>query len=299
MKKVAPYDKVENINLISGGLLPVNYHCRCKFCQQYLGLLARSDGSFYKRTDRRKYYSKSELASAENCTGHLAKTPLHVDRWALQTYSSPGDWVLDPTAGAGTTLVEASNHARHSVGIELLFGDIARANLKANNDGGLSIVVDGDVREFKSHLLKIKRKSFDLVVNNPPYFGDQSPATDKERSLSRKTSFKYPKDSRNLAFLKEGAPYQTALHLIYLECAEVLRPGGRFVVAVKDQIRQKMPDNLHEKIGNILLSCDLNYVGLALLPHFPRTLFMNTYPKRFPQVRIPLYQSILVFEKLK
>lgn len=40
-------------------------------------------------------------------------------RAAIKTFSKPGDWVLDPFAGGGTTLVEAIAHGRHAIGVDV------------------------------------------------------------------------------------------------------------------------------------------------------------------------------------
>lgn len=40
-------------------------------------------------------------------------------RAAIKAFSEPGDWVLDPFAGGGTTLVEAIAHGRHAIGIDI------------------------------------------------------------------------------------------------------------------------------------------------------------------------------------
>ncbi|MFZ5792575.1 MAG: DNA methyltransferase [Pseudomonadota bacterium] len=40
-------------------------------------------------------------------------------RAAIKAFSEPGDWVLDPFAGGGTTLVEAIAHGRHAIGVDV------------------------------------------------------------------------------------------------------------------------------------------------------------------------------------
>jgi hypothetical protein len=44
-------------------------------------------------------------------------------------------------------------------------------------------------------------------------------------------------------------------------------------------------------------SAPLKYYGTFIHKHLPSTLFMNTYPKRYPEVKIPLYQTGTVLEK--
>jgi DNA modification methylase len=52
-------------------------------------------------------------------TAHPAKMLPAIARHAIQRYSKPGDLVLDPMCGIGTTLVEAVHLGRHAVGVEL------------------------------------------------------------------------------------------------------------------------------------------------------------------------------------
>jgi DNA modification methylase len=50
--------------------------------------------------------------------------------WFLRTYTHPGDLVLDPTAGSGTTLVAAKRLGRRFVGFEMDGGMVARARTR-------------------------------------------------------------------------------------------------------------------------------------------------------------------------
>ena len=268
---------------------PEDYHCDCGFCQDKLGLLIRPDGTRYKRTDRRQYYDKQADRQ------HFAKTPLHVARWAIQRYTKPGDWVLDPTIGAGTTAVEALNHDRNAVGCEIQFIEETEKNIALNNPHNRRWKVwHDDARNIGVHLAEISQY-FDLIVNNPPYSGDKQ----TQRGYQDRTP-SYDVSYNNLAFLNEGKEYWIQLAQIYKDCVAYLRTGGRFVISVKDMVRNKKPMLLHKQICEMMgarLKC-LEFVGVALLPHYPTTQFMHTYPKRFPDVKIPRYQTICVWQKV-
>lgn len=285
---------MDTVNLIPGEL-PDDYYCRCTYCQLYLGELRPADGSYYSRLERRKYYDQIERGKG----GHIAKTPLHVARWAIQTYSKPGDWVLDPTIGAGTTAVESLLQERNVAGMEIEYGDVLQANIKkAIHDGVKAKIGLGDARNIGEFLGDQK---FQLVINNPPYSGDvsmPSPKGDLRGKEHRhlETKFKYDKDLPNLAFLKEGDEYWREMKAIYGACIDHLTPRGHFVTGIKDMMRDRQPFPLHCDFCDLLASLGMTFVGTALLKHYPGTLFLNTYFKRYG-VHPPYYQTISVFRK--
>src|SRR4029453_1669607 len=50
---------------------------------------------------------------------HPGKMLPDLARRAIRSYSNPGDLVLDPLCGIGTTVVEAIHLGRHALGVEL------------------------------------------------------------------------------------------------------------------------------------------------------------------------------------
>lgn len=292
-KKKRPVEEVKHevVHLQYPGQLPDDYHCNCAFCTKFLGVLMRRDGTFYNKLDRNRYYSKGEQP-------HVAKTPLHVARWCIQRFSKPGDWVLDPTMGAGTTAVEAVNHGRNAAGVELQFSDIVLMNLGAqtNVEETEVRIESGDARELRKLLWDNWREKpkFKLVVNNPPYSGDEA---QKVFKVGGKKAYDHS-IKENLAFLKENDGYYQTMGEIYAECVEMMEPGGHICIGVKDMCRNKQPYMLHYFLSMLLHdNRDLDYVGMALLPHYTPTLFMSTYGKKFPEAMVPRYQTITVFKK--
>lgn len=278
---------------------PTEYHCTCEYCKVRIGELRPNDGSYYSRLERRSYYDAIERGPG----GHIAKTPLHVARWAVQQYSKPRQWVLDPTAGAGTTAVEALTQGRYFAGMELEFGEVIRANIQKHVAGREAHLRIGDARQISAFLKeKLPKKKFALVVNNPPYSGDESMPAPTVRSKGNKEfrheerKFKYSDDLPNLAFLKEREEYWDTIASIYKSCAQVLAPGGHFVIGVKDMVSASQYVLLHKMYSDVLRDrVGLQFVGTAILPHYPRTFRMNVDAKRgHPSA---LYQTINVFRK--
>jgi|SRR5262252_9021167 len=290
----------EHVHLVTGQK-PADYHCSCPYCNEVIGELRKPNGDYYSRLERRQYYCPEEKGEK----GHIAKTPLHIARWAVQKYTQPNDWVLDPTIGSGTTAVEALTQGRNAAGMELEYGDILEKNVrKAMTNGVTAKVAEGDVRNIREYLDEVG-ENYSLVVNNPPYLGDISmPTPAKEgygpefRHLERR--FDYDKELPNLAFLRENSEYWQIIREAYRSCADRLLPGGHFVVGVKDPRKDHASTYLHRQYCGALADIGLKFVGTAFLKHHPTTFDQNIFLKRHggdPVGVLALYQTISVFTK--
>lgn len=66
-------------------------------------------------------------------TGHPAQFPLELARRAVQIYTNPGDLVVDPFSGSGTTHVACRETGRSFTGCDLFYEDIRAARLASTN----------------------------------------------------------------------------------------------------------------------------------------------------------------------
>ncbi len=71
------------------------------------------------------------LATESGNKKHSAAFPKELPRWFIKLFTQPGDTVLDPFLGSGTTSVVSKEMARNSIGIEILeeYYEIARENV--------------------------------------------------------------------------------------------------------------------------------------------------------------------------
>jgi tRNA G10 N-methylase Trm11 len=79
-----------------------------------------------------------------------------IARAAIEAYSRPGDTVLDPMCGIGTTLVEAVHLGRDAVGVdyEVRWAEMAAANLAQARPEGLL-----DTGKWRSGMVGASRPS--------------------------------------------------------------------------------------------------------------------------------------------
>ncbi|MHB8438531.1 MAG: TRM11 family SAM-dependent methyltransferase [Acidimicrobiales bacterium] len=169
---------------------------------------------------------------------HPAKMLPAIAARAIATYTQPGDLVLDPMCGIGTTLVEAVHLGRDAIGVEYEapWADLARANVAlAQRQGasGQAEVVTGDARHLEAVVDPAVRGLAALVVTSPPY-GASLHGQVRVRAGQglEKSHDRYSRDPGNLA-------HQSLEHLlggfttILAGCARLLRPGGFVVVTAR------------------------------------------------------------------
>ena len=90
------------------------------------GYVSESKGGRYPR-------SVLEFANPLHRAGHPTQKPLALVEWIIRTFSNPGDLVLDPYMGSGTTAEACLRTGRRFIGIEQeeRYFDMARERLKS------------------------------------------------------------------------------------------------------------------------------------------------------------------------
>jgi SAM-dependent methyltransferase len=171
---------------------------------------------------------------------HPAKMLPGVAAYAIAHYTRPGDLVLDPMCGIGTTLVEAVHAGRRAVGVEYEphWARISQANLDLARHVGVDTdarVIRGDARQLTSLLPAGVRGQVALVVTSPPY----GPSTHGQVTVGpgigiTKRDHRYGNvlDRGNLANIGHHR-LLAGFTKVLAGCATVLRPGGYVVVTVR------------------------------------------------------------------
>lgn len=82
-------------------------------------------------------YPDNVLYFATECSNrkHSATFPKALPEWFIKLFTEPGDWVLDPFMGSGTTNIVARQLGRNSVGIDNQAEYVALAERYLRDDG--------------------------------------------------------------------------------------------------------------------------------------------------------------------
>ena len=177
---------------------------------------------------------------------------------------------------------------------------------------GKAQILKGDARDMLTLLGKNGNpgeEMFDLIVTGSPYpvlGGRQADAP--ERGTFGYVDGKFTKlgidnvhyqNDKSMGILK-GEAYWALIAEVYSKAISLLRPGGKFITIIKDPTQNKEPYLLHKMIAEVVMDvAPVKYHGTFIHKHLPYTLFMNTYPKQYPEAGlIPLYQTGTVLEKI-
>jgi len=187
---------------------------------------------------RRRYLPESNA--------HPGKMLPALAREAISRYTRPGELVLDPMCGIGTTLVEAAHLDRQAIGVELepRWATLAAANIHhAETQGapGSAIALQGDARRLGRGLLNQYRDLCTLILTSPPYGPSTHGHVRKHEDHVEKLNDRYSRNPDNLAHLPTRSgprtrrpAFETVLGEILSGCARMLHPQhGRLVLTVR------------------------------------------------------------------
>lgn len=169
---------------------------------------------------------------------HPGKMLPALARHAVAVYSRPGDVVLDPMCGIGTTPVETVHLGRTAVGIEYepRWADLAHHNLSAAAAQGATgdgEVLAGDARDAIRLLHRRYRGRVALLLTSPPY-GSTTHGRVHRTADGRvsKVDHRYSTDRANLAHRPLPALLEGFTEILDA-CLPLLAPGAVAVVTAR------------------------------------------------------------------
>jgi DNA modification methylase len=220
--------------------------------------------------------------SRESVKGHPSKMLPGVVRRIINAYTKPGDLILDPMSGIGTTGVEALHLARDYVGMEIEphFISWQVENLhRARQQGacGEFAVLQSDARlldpTFSENEEEILRDfpAFDAVIFSPPYGGRlEYPRNHPLKSLAKLVEMGklsptavpncYGLLKENLGNLKKDSTYFEGMRHVYVGCYKRLKPGGLLILTVRYARKRDQLRPLHHLTARLLTELGFTFL---------------------------------------
>ncbi|WP_395111583.1 TRM11 family SAM-dependent methyltransferase [Actinomadura sp. SCN-SB] len=171
---------------------------------------------------------------------HPAKMLPAIAAQIIQELTAPGDLVIDPMCGIGTTLVEAIHLGRNAAGMEYEpeWARLTAANLLlAQQQGatGTAHLAIGDARTIATAHACLRGKAA-LVLTSPPYgsqtHGHVRSGTRQGDGPVTKWNHRYSTDRGNLAH-RSMPELLDGFGQILAASSQLLRPGGVIAVTVR------------------------------------------------------------------
>jgi tRNA G10 N-methylase Trm11 len=240
-------------------------------------------------------------------------------RTIIGSYSEPGQLVLDPMCGIGTTLVEAIHLNREAIGVELAprWAALAASNvLLAHEQGAVAnaLALRGDARQLGNGLLGELAGSVALILTSPPYGPSTHGHVRKHPDRVEKLNTYYSRNPENLAHLparptrKRRECFEAAFAEILTGCGRMLAPGGHLVLTVRPYRARGALVDLPGETIRLARDAGLTLAGrhVALLcglrgsEFVSRTSFFQIQHQRrgaIPRMLLIAHEDALVFTK--
>ena len=171
---------------------------------------------------------------------HPAKFPEDLVEEFIAFFTKPGQVVLDPFMGVGSTVLAAAQGGRRGIGLELNPEYHALAVQHLGEHASEHLLMNADASDVVKLWEEHSLPEVDFVMTSPPYWDMLSKSrgnvfsTQKSR-IARGLDHVYSEgDARDLGNITDYGEFVTRLARVLGDVSEVLRPGRYMVVVVQN-----------------------------------------------------------------
>lgn len=218
----------------------------------------------------------------------------------VRFFSKPGDRVLDPFVGIGSTLKACALEGRRGVGIELnpRYAQLSRERLQreVRIDNGCVAeqeILEGDARSI---LPTLEADSVDFVVTSPPYWSilHKEDHKAKQERKDHDLDTRYSDDPRDLGNVKDYPAFLEDLTSILAGCGRALKRKKYMAVVVSDFRDKSTFIMFHADLARALEPHKFGLRGIKVLYQRHKKIFPYGYPYAYvPNIH---HQYILVLQ---
>jgi DNA modification methylase len=229
---------------------------------------------------------------------HPALFPVSLISRLLEIYTKPGDVVLDPFMGAGSTLLAAVNLKRKAIGFDISpqYVTLAQNRLR---EGGYSESSTDQVQLYQedARLLDqfVQPESVDFVVTSPPYWDIHN----QRRTADRKSPRPYSRASNDLGNISDYHQFLGELGTVLSQLHSAIKAGRWCVLIVMDLRKGRNFYPFH--IDCIEKMQEVNFLLEDIIIWDRRRDYHNLRPLGYPTIfRVnKVHEYLLIFQKPK
>ena len=231
---------------------------------------------------------------------HPSPKPPALMRDIAKFFTKGGEWILDPFAGVGGTLIGAGlcDAPRHAVGVDLVQTYVDAYHGACEQMGvAPEVMVTGDARDIGS-IAQQYREEFDFILTDPPYFDmmNKQKQGQKKKLYGQDDASPFSDAEEDIANLSYEEFLET-LKAILTSAVSLLRTGRYMIVFCRDlQPTKEEPKLVHaDFVAKLSEIPGVSYSGMRIWHDQSTDLYPFGYPYAF--VMNQMHQYILVFRK--
>ena len=236
---------------------------------------------------------------------HGGQKPPELCESLIKTFTKEGDFVLDPFCGVGGTLIGCHLSNRIGVGVEInkdwidIYHNICDLESIEPQE-----MIHGDSRGILKNIIDKKRKKFDFILTDIPYWKmdvvEKSKGTykkvgeDSKGIYSEKSKLStFSSDSKYFERTKED--WELLINNVFSDCFSLLKPGSYCAVFI---------GNMYYKGKYFLLNADiariLSQIGFILkgeIVWYDVNKKLHLYGINYSWIPSIVHQFIMIFRK--
>lgn len=222
----------------------------------------------------------------------------------VKMLSKPGDTVLDPFSGVGSTLKAAAYEGRNGIGFEIYedFANLTKTRLETEVPADLLAATTQEVRHGDSRILasELEPESLDLIVTSPPYWSILNKKSDHKQKQTREAHglvTNYGDSDQDLGNIEDYEEFIEVLADILGDCGKALKNRKYMAVIVGDFRHGSRYYMFHADIARAMEKRGFILQAMNVLYQRHKRVFPYGYPYAYvPNVH---HQNIIILRKIE
>ncbi|MBY9012237.1 MAG: hypothetical protein KGD70_07675 [Candidatus Lokiarchaeota archaeon] len=236
---------------------------------------------------------------------HGGQKPPELCESLIKTFTKEGEFVLDPFCGVGGTLIGCHLSNRNGIGIEinkdwidiyLTICDLE--SLKPQK------IIHGDSREILKNFISEKRKRFDFILTDVPYW--KMDTVEKSKGTYKKVGEEakgvYSEKSKLSRFSSDSnynerrkKDWESLIRDVFRDCFKILKPGSYCAVFIGNMYNQGQYHLLNADIARIL--SQIGFILKGEIVWYDVNKKLHLYGINYSWIPSIVHQFIMIFRK--